>query len=366
MITVNRFHIKQFGWIALSAVFIFPQTALAHGGADASQYPWEVWNLTADIVLGTLLLLSFYAVGIWRRRHNRKPTAPWRHVAFFTGVVALFIALQSPVDTLAERSFLIHQIQHFLIRMVGPMLIFLSAPQGTLVAGIPDYLRRSVVKPVLSSTGIRSVFSFIAHPASVTALFIGTFYFWQLPEFHNLAILNIYIHYLMHSILLITGLLFFWRLFDRRPAPKGARFGVRLMMIWIMILSNILIGAYLTFKGQILYPAYDVIGRLWFPALTDEQLGSITIWIPNSMMGLISILIVIHMWGLQETKDNERRLAKLASYGHGWNEPPLTGPEMVRQRAPKNKQIALGLAAFAFSMYATAILIGVASQLLSK
>lgn len=339
--------------------------ASAHGVLDDTDNPWTAWNVTSDIVIATLLVAALYSRGLWRLRHKTGGMRIWRHVSFFAGLIAVFLALQSPIDPIAERNFLVHQIQHLLIRMVAPMLIFLSAPQGMLVAGMPDVVQRRVLGPVISNNIIRSAVDVLVQPATATFFFIGVLYFWQVPEIHNVALLNDYVHYLMHISLFAAGMLFFWRIFDLRPAPMGTRYGVRLMMLWVMILSNIILGSYLAFKTLVFYPAYDELGRLWYTALTDEQLGSITIWIPNSMMGLISLLIVVHMWGRQETRDDDRRVAKLAHHGYGWNAPPMRSADLIAQAAPRNRVMAFGFAAFVLCVFAAVIMIGVINQMIA-
>lgn len=354
-----RITLARIGVLAAAMTLMAATAAFAHGAVDDTANPWLAWNVTWDVALGTLITVGLYARGIWRLKHKTDSARIWRHVSFFAGLAAIFLALQSPIDAIAERSFLIHQVQHLLVRLAGPMLIFLSAPQGILVAGMPDKFQRHVVNPVISDRTVRRFFGFFAHPAVATAVFVGALYVWQYPRFHNAALLDDNLHYLMHASMLFAGLLFFWRIFDPRPAPLGTGYGVRLMMLWIMVLSNIAIGSYLALKTELLYGAYDLKGRLWHPPLTDEQLGAATMWIPNGMMGLVAVLIVIHLWGRQETRDEMRRTAKLARYGHGWNEPPVTAATLYEMTAAKNRATGLGLAFFSVCVFAVAILFGV-------
>lgn len=341
--------------------------AHAHGVLKPGENAWTAWNLTPEITLGTLLVAGLYVAGLWRRQHKTDTVRVWRHVSFFAGLAAIFLALQSPIDPIAERVFLVHQVQHLLLRMIGPMLLFLAAPQGLLVAGTPDWAQRRIVTPVIVNGVVRSAFGVLAHPVTVTVLFIGTLYFWQVPKFHNLALLNDQMHYLMHASMLLPGLLFFWRIFDSRPAPTGTRYGVRLMMLWIMILSNIVIGSYLAFKQPVLYSAYAELGRLWnLSARGDELLGGAFIWIPSSMMGLLAVLIVVHMWGRHETKEEQRRSMMLRRRGYGHNEPPMTAAELIQGAAAKNREMALGLTVFVIAVFTTAIAIGVINQMMGS
>src|SRR3546814_4591863 len=102
--------------------------------------------------------------------------------------------------------------------------------------------------------------------------FIASLYAWEVPSWHNAALLNDGIHYLMHVTMLVAGLFFWWLVLDRRPPPQGLRHGVRLMMLWLAILSNIILGGYTALKHDVLYTAYDSFGRLYgIPAITDRK-----------------------------------------------------------------------------------------------
>lgn len=185
---------------------------------------WSTWDLTPDIVVPTVLVLTVYAMGLVRRP-GAFEARPWRHAAFFWGVFATFLALASPLDGFADHLFFVHQIQHTLLREVGPMLVGISQPQGVLIAGLPSWLRRGGLAPVLASRPTRAIFGFLTRPIVVTPLFVASLYGWQWPPLHNLAIMNEAVHYVMHLTMLAAGLLFFWRVFDltgRRPKGWGS------------------------------------------------------------------------------------------------------------------------------------------------
>jgi len=339
---------------AFVATFAGVDAAFAHGVLSPGTSAWSAWALTPEIVAGSLIAALLYGVGL-HRRQERERGRGWRHLAFYAGLAAIFLALQSPIDAIAERVFVIHQIQHLLLRMIGPMLLMLSAPQGLLVAGMPKAAQRRLLAPILASGAVRGVFGFLARPVVATVLFVAMLYVWQIPRLHDLALRDDGLHYLMHASLLFTGLVFFWRVFDPRPAPQGTRYGIRLMMLWMTILANIVIGASLVFKSDVLYPAYGDLGRLWeMSALVDERLGAATIWIPGSMMSLIAILIVIHMWGRHETRVEARAETRERAVA-----PPLTAADVIRDRAGRNRTMALGFAAFAAAVFAAAIMVGV-------
>jgi putative membrane protein len=327
--------------------------AFGHGSGAHADDTWNVWSFTPGIVILTILTCTIYARGMFRRRNISNANRRWRHAAFFGGIAAVFLSLQSPIDYIAEHLFAMHQVQHLLLRMIGPMLIALAAPQATLVAGLPRALRTSLLIPIAGHRASRGLFGFFIAPVPLTALFIAALYVWQYPPYHNAALRDETIHDVMHVTMLAAGLLFWWRVFDIRPAPPALRHGVRLMMLWIVILSNIALGAYTTVKTEVLYSAYAAVGRLFGIApVTDESVGGFIIWMPSSMMVLAAVIIVIHSWGKQETRAEDRRTAGDPSV-------PTTGKALIAQARPKNKALAAGVAAFALTVFATAIFAGV-------
>jgi putative membrane protein len=320
-----------------AAALAWPAVALAHGDEIHPGEPiMAMWQFEPEIVAGIAIAAALYLAGVRREASAR----PWRHVVFLAGLAALGLALLSPIEPLADHVFVIHQVEHMLLRTIGPMLILLAQPQAALMRGMPGWLRRGAVGPIVANRGVRAVFGFFSHPAVATLLFIGITYFWMWPRWHDIAILNEPIHYMWHVSLLISGLFFFSAIFDPRPAPAGPRLGTRLIMFWCAAMGNILLGAFLSFKGQPLYHAYDVMGRLFgLDAMSDEQIGGLTMWMPGCMMFAASALIMLHRWGVEEERGTARR-ERLGTA-------PVHAAALAEGRGRANRALALGLASFA-------------------
>lgn len=348
-------------WLAGLALMLSAGAASAHGGHGGfNDNTWNVWAFEPGVIVPLALVCLIYLAGIWRRGIGHSALQGWRHLAFAGGILSVFFALESPVDYAAEHLFMAHQVQHLLLRMIAPMLIALSAPQATMISGMPSGLRRGVLTPFMGNGVLRRIFAWLTGPVVVTVLFLAALYVWELPAYHDAALLNDNLHDTMHVTMLIAGLLFWWRIFDTRPAPAGLGYGTRLMMLWLVILSNIGLGAYTTLKSVTLYPAYDQVGRLFdVLPLTDEMVGGFIIWVPSSMMCVVALLIVIHFWGRQETRAEEKRqtsAAHAALY-------PTTGAQLRAQAKRKNNVLAIGIAAFMAAVFAAAIFAGVLSHL---
>ncbi|NPD21532.1 cytochrome c oxidase assembly protein [Alterinioella nitratireducens] len=336
------------GVFALAAAALVPATALAHGGEGlTADVAWSAWNLTPEISGLILLILAIYARGALRRRTVARPVSGVRHTLFVTGMLALFLSLQSPIDPMGERLFLMHQIQHLLLRMVGPMLVILARPQGVLIAGLPEAMRRGLAAPLMKAGVLAATYTLLTRPVVAFALFVLSLYVWQIPSIHNIALLNPVIHWAMHLTMLAAGFLFFAMIFGRHDGPSAPSHFLRFGLLFATIVANILLGAITVFKSGVLYTAYDIEGRLFDIApLTDETAGGFILWVPASMMSIIAIIIVIYDWNLTEKKRLRR--------GHGISGPDYAaadtaravGADRIRADAPSGRLgLLLGLAA---------------------
>lgn len=321
-----------------------PAAAYAHSQKGAQAGPsWTEWPYAPEIILLGCLVALVYAAGWWKRRERSGTPSAWRHASFFAGLAAMLAALVTPLDTLGEHSFAMHQVQHLLLAGVGPLLFTLAAPQQLLVAGTPEALRGALLAPLMASGTVRILAHVFMSSTGSVLLLVATLYFWHIPSMHNLAVLDSPVHYAMHMTMLVTGLIFFWRVFDPRPMPLGASYGVRLAMGLFATSAGVPLGAYLALKSRPLYGAYDWTGRPWgLNALQDETLGGLIMWIPGGIVYALVLLIVIRLWSAREDRSELLR---------------RRGLEPHSERSPQsgNRAVVLGLCAIVFVMFTSVI-----------
>lgn len=354
LIYPNRAHPVRrfFGGPILAAALLTTTAALAHGGEGLSASDaWSAWSPTPEISGPILLILAIYVRGAVRRRSASQPVSAVRHALFAGGMLALFLSLQSPVDPMGERLFLAHQIQHLLLRMVGPMLVVLSRPHGVLIAGMPEALRRSLVAPLMANGAISGLYRRLTGPVAAFLLFVLSLYVWQIPAIHNGALLDPAIHWAMHLTMLASGFLFFAMIFDRRDLPSAPTHFLRIVLLFAAIVANILLGAITVFKTTVLYTAYDIKGRLFgVAALTDETAGGFILWVPASMMLIAAIVIVIFDWNLTEKKRLYRRQAmSIPNYRVAHVSGP--GGGKIHRSGGSNRRLGLLLGVAALTMF---------------
>jgi len=305
-----------------------------------------------------------YRSGAERNFVRGNATTPEAHALFAGGMAIMALALLPPIATMAGHLYWMQQVQTLLLRFVAPMMIMLAAPGANLHGGLPERWRRHF--PVrdddpffMDDERPRGAVAFLARPTVVTFLFIGVFAFWQIPACLNAAVLHPAIAVVMMLTFTASALLFWWRTLDPRSPPLGPSYATRLAMLVLATLTQIGLGAYLTVKTTVLYPAYDTVGRLYhIHALTDETLGGATIWVPSSIICVIAAIAIIHLWGKHETRVDARR-----AMGTGSNSDallfPTTGAALIENARPKNRVLAIGAAIFAFAMFAFVIVSGV-------
>ncbi|MDH7974195.1 cytochrome c oxidase assembly protein [Sphingomonas sp. AR_OL41] len=316
--------------------------------------------------LPVLLVALAYAAGARRRLDAGRPVSIRRHAGFGAGLAVLLISLEWPFEAWAHQLFYIHQIGFMVARIIAPMLIILSRPLGLLIAGLPRSIRTSTLAPVLSTPAVRRIWRGLAHPVAALSLYLATLFFWVVPAVQDRAVAHPAVGYAMHLSLLLSGLLFWSRIFERRPRPHGAGHGSRLMMIWIAMLGQILLGAYLTVKTTITYPAYGTMTRLWMTApIVDEGRGGFFIWIPSGLLSLAALILVVDMWGRHETRMDEKRRRWSPS-----NSAILLYPETARalreMTRGKNRRLAIGMIGFVLLIFSSVMGVMVAGHRLNR
>ncbi|HEM45984.1 MAG TPA: cytochrome c oxidase assembly protein [Alphaproteobacteria bacterium] len=322
---------------------------VAHGDDHHAVTVWTSWPLSPGVLLGLVLAAAVYGAGLWRTPRDGRG-AGWPALAFAGGLVALLAALQTPIEIAADRVFVVHQIEHMLLQIIGPMLIMVAAPQATLIRGLPAAARRFARTVIADSVLFAGLFRFLFHPALATVMFVAATWLWMVPRYHDAAILEAPAHYAWHATLVASGLIFFWRVFDPRPWPLGVSLPGRVAMLCVAAMAHILPGVYLSLKQNVLYTAYGAAGRLWdLDALTDERLGGLTMWIPGGMMFAAAALAVVHTAMRREDRDAARR-------NHAGAEASGIKADTFRgDRRPANRALAIGLAGFTVAVFLLAI-----------
>ena len=281
--------------------------AYAHGGVAPGDNLWLAWNTGNPLPTLILFVVAFlYVNGLGKWERPSHPVNIWHKISFFSGLFVIFLALQSPIDPLAEHYFFIHQIQHLMIRMLGPLLVLLGAPLTPMLRGLPLWLLQGGVRALVRRAWARHAYHRLTNPVVAVGIFIGALYLWQFPLLHDAAVRNDYVHEVMHGTMLFSGFLFWWLVIDPKPHRSRLHYGLRVLYLGLIVLPNTVLGAGITFARELLYQSYAEVEQPFvLNAITDQQLGGLFLWVIGDMMSIIAAGIVMIMW-YQKEQEKER------------------------------------------------------------
>src|SRR5438874_1082958 len=117
----------------------------------------EPWT-GAPALAWVLGVAALYAIGGRRLPRGGSMAAQrWRTASFVAGLATIVLALDSPIDDLADKLLWVHMVQHILLLMVAPPLLALARPWNRMWHGLPLELRRRVARAVVGAPRWRPV-----------------------------------------------------------------------------------------------------------------------------------------------------------------------------------------------------------------
>ena len=248
------------------------------------------WNLEPLVVLPAIAAAGLYLRG-WRVLARRMPERfdGARAGAFLAGIAAVLVAACSPLDALGHRLLQAHMVQHLLLMIAAPPLLWMGAPVAPLLLGLPRPARRAVAR-TLATRPLRLLTSALADPRVSWVLFVTAFWVWHLPALYDLALRSEAWHHAEHACFFLTALAFWRPIILPWPARSS---GPRWAMIVYLLLAeaqNTVLAAILTFSDRVIYPAYRAAGP---GALDDQALAGVIMWVPGSAAFALALLWLV-------------------------------------------------------------------------
>ncbi len=247
------------------------------------------WDFDPSVVIGCVLLVCVY---FWRMRLHAVSTA--KRASYVCGVGFLFLALESPIDTLGDHYlFSAHMLQHLLLILIVPPL---------LLYGIP----RWEAERWLNVPKIAAAEKILGRPSIAWWSCILVMTLWHLPSFYNAALANEGLHVVQHLSFLITGTMFWWPILSPIPSRRLDTFPA-IFYLFGAAAENTLLGIIITFMPVGYYPAYlhpvdeigalDLIRKGWgLTAAIDQRIGGLLMWIPGCSVYFVGILFELLYW----------------------------------------------------------------------
>jgi cytochrome c oxidase assembly factor CtaG len=256
------------------------------------------WTLDPAIVAALALYSGVYA---WRFRNARREAGgrgagPLQALAAAGALLALVLALISPVEALGERYlFSAHMLQHVLLGDIGPVLSLLA-------------LSRVIMRPATRRlVRVERALGPLAHPVTALLVYFALLYVWHVPALYQAALRDPLVHALEHACFFAAGVAVWWPLVQ--PVPMRHR----LTGLWTFAyigtakLGVGALGLYFTWSSAVAYPFYEAVPRLWsLSPIADQNVGGAIMMVEQSIV-LVIAFVILFVRMLAQSEEDERR-----------------------------------------------------------
>ena len=216
-----------------------------------------------------------------------------RLAAFAAGLLTLFVALESPIDTIGEeRLFSVHMFQHLLLGDIGALL---------LVLGLDGRLLR----PVLRFRVVHRL-RFLAHPLVALPLWAVNFCAWHLPVLFDAALRNDGIHALQHTSFVVFGMLMWAALLEPLPGPPWFSAAWKLPYVLAMWLVMLGLSQIFIWSNHVYYTPYLHDATLWGVSRLDDQKAGGGVMLVESIFTMLPALVWVLLQVLKESEARQR------------------------------------------------------------
>jgi putative membrane protein len=277
-------------------VSVIGDEVLSLAAASDPQLHW----LPDPGVLAPIALLVFVYVRRFRaaRREEGGRGAGWpQALAFGAGVLALLLAVASPIDALGEDYlFSAHMVQHVLLGDIAPVLLLLS-------------LSRVIMRPATRRlANVERRLGAFASPWTGLALWLSLMYFWHVPALYDAALQNPVVHLLEHASFFTAGVCVWWPLIQPVPMRRPLKGFQTVGYIAAAKFGLAALGLYLTWSSSVFYPYYEDVPRIWgLSAIADQNAGGAIMMVEQSVTFVIALAFLFSRMLTQSEVDERRR-----------------------------------------------------------
>jgi putative membrane protein len=246
--------------------------------ASLSLWTWQ-WDPT--VLAGTLALGAAYA---WLIRGRGRAThwSPLARIYFAAGLLALFLALESPIDVAGDNYlFSFHMLQHLLLAMIVPPLLLLGLPEGW-----------------------RGFDRIHVSPLAANIIFNLVLAVWHLPFLYEATLRNQPVHVLEHLSFLAAGVLFWWPILVPQDRPRSMSVMGKIAYLGFAGVPPTILGLAFILSPVVIYPFYAAAPRVTPLSPLDDQLVAGLI-----MFGLGNLIYFAAIWVIFFRLDDKRATA---------------------------------------------------------
>jgi putative copper resistance protein D len=244
---------------------------------------WQSGPFALFILVLLVAIMFWYIRAEWILASRGRRWARHRTVSFAAGLLAIDLAIQSPVATFTATYFEAHVVQHLLLMIVAPPLLALGAP-STLLLQTADRRIKLFWLSVLRSRG----FQLLTFPLTVWALYFGIMFAFFMSSLINTAMNHMWLMDAINLLFLFGATLYWWPLVGLDPIVHW-RMGYGARMI------NVLLGGPPeVILGLAILSARTPIASMY--SLSSTHAGGGLLWVSTEAATLLGFIPIFWQW----------------------------------------------------------------------
>jgi cytochrome c oxidase assembly factor CtaG len=261
-------------------------------------YLVDHWSFDPFLVLA-LIVVVWHEIGLARLARRSRPERTRerriRSLWFYSGLVVLLVAVESPIDYWADVYFWVHMLEHLLLMFAAPSLIVAGAPGQPLLDALPGQSGKAVTRSVLAGTWsrpIRAAFRFLSGPVVAVVFFNLVMVIWHFPALFDLAQNNSAVHiWLDHGSMLTAGVLFWLQFIPSPPfRPRVTILGKVAGLFATNVVMVVVAMALSIFATHSVYSVYGHTAGVTLPPYADQEIGGAILWVCGDFWAMPALI----------------------------------------------------------------------------
>ncbi|MDY6998282.1 MAG: cytochrome c oxidase assembly protein [Actinomycetota bacterium] len=269
-----------------------------------------VWRFDTFLGGAALVLAALYTLGYVRLRRRGDSWPAGRLIAWLAGCLVLLVTSSSGVKAYGSAMFSVHMAEHMTLNMFVPVLLVLGGPVTLALRALPAHRPDQPPGPREWLLWlVHSKFtSFLAHPITAFALFVGSLYAVYFTPLFDAFVRYHWGHEFMSVHFLLVGYLFFWGIIGIDPGPRKLPFLGRLGLLFAVMPFHAFFGiATMTMTAIIGGQFYRSLDLPWLGSLAEDQnvAGAIA-WGSSELPVIIVVVALVVQWARQDRRTATR------------------------------------------------------------
>jgi cytochrome c oxidase assembly factor CtaG len=261
-------------------------------------FTWQTHWISFVALAVQVVVLGWYLSSVRKVAARGVHWSVFRTICFVVGVLMVAYAFEGGIAHYQTSNFTAHVVQVLLLVDVGPPLLALGAPI-TLALQSGSRRRAATLVKFLRSWPVQ----FVSRPLVAFAITMVPLFVYFLTPLYRASEEHPVLLAFVHLYFVLAGLLLWVLIVGQDGLPRRLRFGMRFVLVVLLIPFNLALGLAIASVTQPLYPAGNT--------LADTQQGG------NVLLGLAEVLVVAALallfveWAREEERGavrNDRQL----------------------------------------------------------